>query len=81
MSCPVQKFTTTPAQFSAIAARIMAEGVQVDPTATSGTISHSGAIVEWSYDGTELTVTCTAKPWFISCDVVNKEIAGWFTTV
>ncbi len=44
----------------------------------TGTAAHSGVTITWTYDpaSSTLTITCTKKPFYVSCDYVADKIRG-----
>lgn len=69
---PPQIWKITPEQYAAMEAKVNAAGVAI--SGDSGTASHEGATVRWSYDGATLSVTVVSAPMF--CEkIVEKKIA------
>jgi hypothetical protein len=46
------------------------------PINDTGTVSHSGFTATWAFDAaaSTLTITCTEKPFFVSCGFVNGHV-------
>jgi hypothetical protein len=79
MALPLQSFTLTPEQLKSCAATLLSEHqIVVDATQPSGIIKSHGAVIDWSYNGSVLTVQCMSKPWVISESAVQSGIAGFF---
>ena len=53
----------------------------VPPLNDTGNVSHSGFSAEWTYDANAqtLTITCTAHPFFVSCNFVNGHVQTGIT--
>jgi hypothetical protein len=64
----------TPARFTALTAKAQQAGVPI--SGDSGTASQMGVTVTWNFDpaAQTLTIQCTDKPFFISCDTINGKI-------
>jgi len=81
MPCPTLKFTKTPDEMAALRKELNSAMHDQGTTGAgmndlSGTASHSGATIDWSYDPPTqtLSITCTSKPWYASCDLVNGKL-------
>jgi hypothetical protein len=67
----------TQAQFDANALRLKQQsGIQV--AGRIGQIVKDGAIVQWKYDGTNVTATVMRKPPYGQLASVVAEVQGWF---
>jgi hypothetical protein len=76
MSCEAQVFKGIgAAQYAALIVKAKAAGIEI--AGTSGHASKDGATVSWGYDiaAETLTLTCTGKPWWASCQAVSEELA------
>jgi hypothetical protein len=81
MACAAQHFTgISPERFAALSQK--AKGSGIDITGDSGTTTKFGVTVTWTYDpqAQELTIQCTEKPFFLSCDDINGRIQNAMTT-
>jgi hypothetical protein len=66
----------TQEQFDAARGKLTQSGINV--TGESGTLSHSGAMVEFNYTVPTLTISIVKKPFFIADSYVESQIRGWF---
>ena len=74
-ACATQTFSNvSPNAWSCIKSKAAAQGLTI--TCDSGTISESGIAIDYAYDASARTLqlTCTAKPFFISCGTVNSKV-------
>lgn len=75
MSCPEIEFAGIDKDlYDKLLAQAERSNVKIDGTrAELGKIS-----LDWNYDApsTTLRVTCTKKPWFMSCEQIENRIRG-----
>jgi hypothetical protein len=74
-ACATQIFSNvSPTAWGCLKARAGAQGLPL--TSDSGTITQSGITIAYAYDGSTQTLqlTCTSKPFIISCGTVNSKI-------
>jgi hypothetical protein len=55
---------------------VESSGSGITISSNNGTISESGITIDYAYDSSTRTLqlTCTSKPFFISCGTVNGKI-------
>lgn len=69
----------TPAQFAAVEAAIIANGVKFTAASpTTGTLTTHGATALYDYDGANLKVTCTEAPFGLHA-AAEAKIRDWVT--
>jgi hypothetical protein len=69
-----QTWQVTPAQYTAMQARINAAGVAI--SGDSGTVkAQGGVVISWSYDSVTLEITVVTAPWGFT-GVAEKKIAA-----
>ena len=74
-ACATQTFSNvSPAAWACLKAKAAAQGVPL--TSDNGAITQSGITIEYAYHGSTQTLqlTCTSKPFIISCGTVNSKI-------
>lgn len=74
-ACATQTFSNvSPTAWSCITSKAAAQGLTI--SSNSGTISESGITIDYAYNPSAQTLqlTCTSKPFFISCGTVNGKI-------
>lgn len=74
-ACATQTFSNvSPTVWACLKAKAAAQGVVL--TSDNGTINESGISIEYAYNASAQTLqlTCTSKPFFISCGTVNGKI-------
>ena len=74
-ACATQTFSNvSAAAWACLKAKAAEQGVPL--TSDNGTITQSGITIEYAYDGSTraLVLTCTSKPFIISCATVNSKI-------
>jgi hypothetical protein len=73
--CAAQLFSNfSPDRFARLTANAAADGLSIDgPT---GTFTHTGVTVNWTYDATSesLTIQCIKAPFFPGCGSINSSI-------
>lgn len=73
MACtPLTIKDVTPAQFEALVSKAALQGLKLN--GTFGTVELHGCTFLWAYDGSAVTIQCTAKPLLFGCDAVNEKI-------
>lgn len=66
----------TPEQFTAKSAQLKAEqGLEL--TGDSGTLSKDGVIVDYAYDGENLSLNVLHKPFLVSESYVETKLRYW----
>lgn len=73
--CATQTFSNISSTvWACLKAKAAAQGVPL--TSDKGTITQGGITIEYAYDGPAQTLqlTCTSKPFIISCGTVNAKI-------
>jgi hypothetical protein len=77
MACPPQTFdAVSPSAWSCLR-NAVGEKLGIAVSGDSGQASKMGVTIGWSYDpaAQRLTLTCLDKPFIVSCDYVNDQIA------
>ncbi len=77
MACPPQIFdAVSPSAWSCLQSAV-AEKLGIAVSGDSGQAGKMGVTIGWSYDpaAQRLTLTCLNKPFIVSCDYVNDQIA------
>lgn len=75
MACAAQVFSNVSSEaWTCLKNKAAAQGVNI--SGDSGTVTNSGFTIQYAYNaGVEaLTLTCTGKPFIISCATVNGKI-------
>ena len=75
MACATQTFSNvTAAVWQCLCEKAAAANFPI--TGPNGSQSAKGVTISWAYDAAAATlaVTCTAKPFFVSCGSINAEI-------
>ncbi len=77
MACPPQIFDNVSAQAWDCLQRAVADKLGVAVSGDGGQASKMGVTIGWNYDAANqrLTLTCLNKPFIVSCDYVNGQIA------
>lgn len=75
MSCPILTYELTESEFEALVARAKESRLLLNGE-TSGTTSLHGCTFAWAYGAEVLSITCTAKPFWVSCDTINEALDG-----
>lgn len=70
MASDSRTFPCTQPQFYSLAAMLSAHGVTLDTAADSGSVDQGGWAIQWSYDGTTLSLTVQKHPF-------GEEDAFW----
>jgi hypothetical protein len=73
-ACPaLYYYGVTPEQWAAAKAEVAAE-YKIEITSDVGTASEDGITIGWNFDGKNVSIQCTGKPFILSCDFVNSRI-------
>ncbi len=73
--CAPQLFSgISPARFACLAAKAAEQGIKID--GNSGSSATNGITIAWNYDSDtgNLTIHCTASPFYVGCGQVNSSI-------
>jgi hypothetical protein len=75
MSCPAILFADVDdVLYARLLQQAVRAGAKFDPE-TEHTMEIRGCVFVWTRTGTTLFVTCTKKPFFVSCDEVRWHLA------
>lgn len=77
MACPPQIFDAVSASAWSCLQNAVAEKLGIAVAGDSGQASKMGVTIGWNYDpaAQRLALTCLGKPFIVSCDYVNEQIA------
>ncbi len=77
MACPPQIFENVSAAGWSCLQAAVAEKLGIAVSGDQGEAGKMGVTIGWDYDaaGQRLTLTCRKKPFIVSCDYVNGQIA------
>jgi len=75
MSCrPITFRKVPPDTFTCMKKKLQEAGIHVPP-GNRGELSGSGIVADFEWDGqSNLTITITEKPFFVSCEVASMKI-------
>ena len=74
-ACATQTFSNVQAAaWNCLKAKAVSAGFSI--STDSGSHSAAGVTVEWNYDASAatLSITCTERPWFLSCSTINGKV-------
>jgi hypothetical protein len=77
MACPPQIFDNVSPEAWSCLQRAVGEKLSMAVSGDTGQAGKMGVTIGWSYDAAagRLTLTCLEKPFIVSCDYVNGQIA------
>lgn len=73
MSCSTFTYENiSPDRFAELTAKAAESGLQLLGPSGEATIDH--CTLRYTYDGTSLFITCTGKPFYVSCDTIKEHL-------
>lgn len=72
MACPVKTWPLQREEFDALVAKAAKDHLVL--TGDHGTTSLHGCTFDWSYENGSLSITCTGKPFFVSCETIYEKL-------